>query len=699
MKKAKDIMTAKPFCLKVSDSVKHAAFEFRKKKIDGAPVVDERGKLVGLFTKGHVMDVVGLGLPDDTPVEKLMTTEVVTASMGTPVKDIWDTKVGRMPVVDKTGKVKGIITRTDLLKTYVREIELSHDKLEVILNAAYNAIIAVDKEGNITNWNQAAERITGILAKDAVDKRVMDVIPTTGLLDTLRTGECKYSKKIQFGNVTAITNRSPIIKGGKTIGAVSVFQDISDLEHIASELKASKELNKELNSLIDSVYDGLYITDGKGYTTRINKSYTRITGVKAEEVIGKHMQELVDVGYYSQSVTLIVLEKKQPVTIMHTIKGSKRCLITGNPIVDENGEIISVVTTVRDITELINLKEKLEKTERLTRKYHFELEHLRQQQMGSTEIIGQSKETKQLLDLAYRASQVDATVLLLGETGVGKDVIALTIHKNSPRKNGPFIKLNCAAIPESLLESELFGYEKGAFTGAQSKGKPGMFELADTGTILLDEIGDLPLNLQGKLLRVLQEMEVTRIGGTKPQKLDTRIIAATNKDLKLLAKKGEFREDLFYRLNVIPIEISPLRRRREDIPLLIIHYLNFFNSKYGSVKQFSSQALEVLYDYDWPGNVRELKNLIERLVVIVREDLIDRENIWALLYKQNLIGPDILSQVQDMSLEEAVADLERHMITKALDRHKSTRRAAAVLRVSQPTVVRKARKYGIKNNS
>jgi len=657
--------------------------------------VDEEGRVIGLFTKGHLMDVVAGGLPNTTPVKQLMKTEVITARVDTTFAELCQTKVGRLPVVDEENRITGIITRTDLLEAFYREVEQSHDKLKVILESLYNAIIAVDSNGIITNWNPAAERITGIAADKALGRFVMDIIPQSGLLEVLRTGECRYSKKIQFGPVTAITNRSPIIKDGKVTGAVAVLQDISDLEAIASELKASQALNKELDAIIDSVYEGLYITDGKGYTTRINKSYTRITGIKPEEVIGWHMKDLVDKGYYSQSVTLIVLEKKEPVTIMHTIKGSKRCLITGNPVFNEKGEIICVVTTVRDITELINLKEKLEKTEELTRKYHLELAHLRQQQLEKSEVVGQSRELKLVMDLAYRAAQVDANVLLLGETGVGKDVIALWIHKESPRKDGPFIKVNCAAIPESLLESELFGYEKGAFTGAQNKGKPGMFELADTGTILLDEVGDLPLSLQAKLLRVIQEKEITRIGGTKAQKLDLRIIAATNQDLAELVRKGRFREDLYYRLNVIPIHIPPLRERKEDIVLLAKHYLDYYNNKYNRRKQLHNSALEVMYKYDWPGNVRELRNLLERVVVIINEDVITRDHLKSLAEKSAKETP-AAEGIKQRRLEEAVAELEKQLIAKALESKGSTRKAAALLGVSQPTVVRKARKYGLR---
>ena len=571
------------------------------------------------------------------------------------------------------------------------------EKLKAILESVYNAIVAVDDHGIITIFNPAAERITGIPASKAVQRHVSEVIPNTGLLEILETGDYKYSQKIQFGGATAISNRAPIIKDNEIIGAVAVLQDISDLEAVSAELKASKELNKELDDIIDSVYDGLYITDGHGFTTRINSSYTRMTGIKPDEVLGRHMQELVEAGYFSQSVTLIVLEKKEPVTIMHTIKGEKRCLITGNPIFNEKGEITQVVTNVRDMTTLTDLKEKLEQTEELSRRYHLELEHLRKQQMEKSGALGQSLEMEHVLELAQRAAEVDATVLILGETGVGKEVIAREIHKKSPRSNGPFIKVNCAAIPENLLESELFGYDRGAFTGASNKGKPGMFELANSGTILLDEIGELPLALQVKLLRVLQEKEVARIGGTHSQDLDVRIIAATNQNLERQIKKGLFREDLFYRLNVIPIVIPPLRHRQEDISLLVKHYIVMFNKRYKKDKKLSADALEVLKHYSWPGNIRELKNLIERLVIMINEDTITPNHLREL---QNNRTSEINYSLQNVQpkLEEAVFSVEKQLIIRALKDYGSTRKAAKVLGVSQSTVVRKAKKHGITIN-
>jgi transcriptional regulator with PAS, ATPase and Fis domain len=306
---------------------------------------------------------------------------------------------------------------------------------------------------------------------------------------------------------------------------------------------------------------------------------------------------------------------------------------------------------------------------------------------------------KKVFDFAARVAQVDSTVLITGESGSGKEIVAKTIHKLSKRKDGPLIQINCGAIPENLLESELFGYEPGAFTGASKEGKLGMFELAENGTLFLDEIGELPLNLQVKLLRVLQEREIVRVGGIKPKKINVRIIAATNKDLEKMVEKGMFREDLYYRLNVVRIKIPPLRERKTDIPPLIQHFLRKFNEKYEMNKKISPEVIERLIAYDWPGNVRELENLIERLVVIVIEDIIELKHLPD--YLQASINSDHfqVSVSGIIPLKKASEDLEKQLISKALQKYGSTRKAAQILEVDQATIVRKAKKYNITNEA
>jgi transcriptional regulator with PAS, ATPase and Fis domain len=350
------------------------------------------------------------------------------------------------------------------------------------------------------------------------------------------------------------------------------------------------------------------------------------------------------------------------------------------------------------MTDLEQLQRRLEATVELNQRYVSELEQIRLQQLKMDDLVAKSATMQRVVEMAARIATVDSTVLIMGESGVGKEVITNKIHALSRRKNQPFIKINCGAIPENLLESELFGYAGGAFTGAKKDGKPGMFELASTGTLFLDEIGELPLGLQVKLLRVLQEKSLTRVGGVKPIPIDVRVIAATNKDLPVLVKMGAFRDDLYYRLNVFGIQIPPLRQRREDIPPLLYEMLRKVNLQYNLQKKFAPAAVERLVNYDWPGNVREMENLVERLVVLVNEPYIEPFHLPEVMQvKHETIGGEteavVLNRV--VPYKQAIEELEALLLERALGEHGSTRKVARILEVNQSTIVRKMKQYQI----
>ncbi|PWA12780.1 transcriptional regulator [Pueribacillus theae] len=456
-------------------------------------------------------------------------------------------------------------------------------------------------------------------------------------------------------------------------------------------LEETRQLNKILRLIIDSSYDAIFVADENAVGIIMNEAYTRITGVTPEELIGKNMQELVDQGIISESVTLKVLKEKRLVTIVQNVKGTE-LLVTGSPIYDENGKITHVVSNLRDISDLNRLKSELYETKVLTKKYLDEIEDFKQKEGARLlldGVIAQSKEMMQVLHLAKKVSQVDSTVLLQGESGVGKEIFANMIHLNSKRSDKPYIKVNCAAIPEKLLESELFGYEKGAFTGADRQGKPGYFEQAEGGTLFLDEIGEMPLDLQVKLLRVLQEYEVMRIGGTKTIKVNVRIISASNRNLEELVEKGEFRKDLFYRLNIVPIKIPPLRERKADIPPLAFYFLNKTNEKYDMNKHFHIDVIHRFEAYEWPGNIREMENLIERLVVTSDSEEITVNDLPGIfnLHSEN--------RIKEKTLKELIEEVERKAIIEAMLEHKTTRKAAAKLGISQSTLVKKMQRLKI----
>lgn len=457
-----------------------------------------------------------------------------------------------------------------------------------------------------------------------------------------------------------------------------------------------KEFNvsqEEWRAIIESSYDGIVICNREGVIEWVNTAYERITGIKRESVLGRKGKDLVAQGILSDYLADKILEAKKPLALVQTYNTGKVALLIGNPIFNQEGEITRIVFNVRDITEINLLRTELSEKLALTERYKEELELLRLKQLEFPHFIAKSNSMKQLLELVRAVARVDATVLILGESGSGKGEVAKLIHKMSPRKNGPFIVVNCAAIPDSLLESELFGYEMGAFSGARKEGKPGMFELAHKGTLFLDEIGDLSLNLQAKLLRVLQDREFIRLGGVKPVKVDVRIIAATNSNLEEKVRQGLFRKDLYYRLHVVPVTVPPLRERKEDIFPLVEHFLDRVKEKYGIPKYISEEVMELFYEYDWPGNVRELENLVERLAITSPGKVIKAVDL-----PENFRQVSARKKRKDkhhnfVSLRKVVEDAEGRVLLEAFDRYKSTYKVAQVLGISQSTAYRKIKYY------
>lgn len=554
------------------------------------------------------------------------------------------------------------------------------------LDSCFCGIMVLDLEGYIVYVNTTARTLLKIKKDIYVDRMHISEIDPVRWIDfkkVIATGEPQIGIPILKGIRPLITNRTPLCWKGELVGVISVVQDMEQFEDISHKLYEFQELNERIEAIINSSYDGIYVTDGDANTIKINKAYEIITGIKAAEVLGRNMRDLVREGYYSESVTLEVLKKKDVVTLTQKLKTGKKILVTGSPIFNELGKIIMVVTNVRDMTDLVNLNKQLQHSIEMTYAYK---ERLQQIQSNRSDLVMGSKGMQSVFDLVQRVSDTDATVLIHGETGVGKERIAEEIHAQSKRaKDGIMVKVNCGALPESLLESEIFGYEGGAFTGAKKEGKMGLFEVADNGTIFLDEVESMSLALQSKLLRVLQSFEITRVGGTKPRRINVRIVCATNKDLLQLIKEQNFREDLYYRLNVIPIYIPPLRERHKDIPLLVEMYLNKFNRKHGRRKSISRDALERMRSYAWPGNVRELVNLIERLVVVTHSDIITIHNLPSEFHTFENYTDKCLG----CSLKEYLASIEIAILRDAVKRYGNARRAAPHLGMDATTITRK----------
>lgn len=452
------------------------------------------------------------------------------------------------------------------------------------------------------------------------------------------------------------------------------------------EIISEKQL---LWRLVDSSFDGVFFTDGDGLVLYCNDSYLKISGLKREQILGRKIADMVKAGEIPDACSPDVIVQKKPVTKVINYYHGVSALVTSAPVFNERGQLIRVLSNVRDITQLIQLKEQLGE-------YSRRLRQAERAGRDDNKMLAVSKEMDNIVKTATRVASFSSPVLIQGESGVGKDMLARYIHDCSDAsENRPFVQINCSAIPETLLESELFGYEAGAFTGASNKGKMGLLEIANNGTLFLDEIGEMPLSLQVKMLQVLQTNVMFRVGGTKKVELNTRIIAATNSNLEKLMAAGRFRQDLFYRLNVIPIYIPPLRERKADLVPLIHHFLAKKNQKFNLNRKLSFTALELLSSYDWPGNVRELNNVIEQMMIMTEGDVIDEKCVPQFI-TQSVKKPlyiDTPDYFDSYDLNEIIAVVEREVIRKAIAEFGPLRNVSQHLGIDLSTLVRKKRKY------
>lgn len=444
------------------------------------------------------------------------------------------------------------------------------------------------------------------------------------------------------------------------------------------------KLEKSFSAIFESNYDGIYITVDKGTTLSINRHCNYAEGITANDI--SIDESAINVSFDEHTVS------NETVNVIQNIQKRKEISVSDDVVSD--GGIIRVINNIKNFDKI---KDELQETKKLAEKYQNELEFLRWEQTEPEDIIAQSPEMKKVINLAVRVAKVDSTVLIQGESGVGKGVLSKLIHNSSERKDGPFIKIDCGSIPENLLESELFGYEPGSFTGAEKSGKIGLIELANGGTLFLDEIGELPLNLQMKLLRVLQDKEIVRVGGKEAIPVDFRIIAATNRDLEEMVGQKRFRQDLYYRLNVVPIRILPLKDRKEDVKPLIEDCLKKFSKKYNLNKSLEPTALRHLMNYNWPGNVRELENIIEYLIVTTNSDKITREDLPEQILDYNN-GLPMVSIDRFTSMKDALDSVEKNLLVEAMRYSKSTEEMAKILQLDRSTITRKLQKHKIKTH-
>ena len=581
---------------------------------------------------------------------------------------------------------------------------------EIIIDSTHDGIIAVDEKERITIFNPAAEAITGIDAKTALGRHIGEVIEYTRLPAVMASGEPEVNWQLSLGSTTIVTSRMPIVDdGGRIIGAFAVFRDIGDVVELAEEVTNLKETRILSDAIFNSTQDAISVVDENGVHVSVNPAYTRVTGIPQEHVIGQPCNVDIAVG---NSIHVQVLETQQEIRGQRLRVGpmAKEVIVDAAPIIVK-GKLKGSVAVIKDLSEIRKLNNQLNEARRRIR--HLEAKYTFEDLIGSQQVF------QAAVEKARVAAATPATVLLDGESGTGKELFAHAIHNASERRDKNFIHLSCASLSEGVLESELFGYVEGAFTGAVKGGKAGLFEEANGGTIFLDEVGLLSLGTQAKLLRVLQEHEVRRVGGTQTVPIDARVIAATNLDLGEAVQRGDFREDLFYRLNVIPVHVPALRERPEDLSALISHLLRRINQEYGrAVASISPWALERLYTYPWPGNIRELENVLRRAVInlgmyetVVGEKHLpelgteclpperidpagceDNDEAESVATRYGATGGDAVV----LPLQEVVATAERSHLRRALEATAGNRtRAAALLGISLRSLQYKMKRYGV----
>ncbi|UPM54656.1 sigma 54-interacting transcriptional regulator [Gottfriedia acidiceleris] len=586
----------------------------------------------------------------------------------------------------------GYILREDILAELFKQENKSVDLLKSILTSIPMGTFVVDKNKVIVNCNDAGLKMIKSTSEKVINTKAETIFSGEQVDNVFATGKTILNQIQISDDMGVLVDYSPIFVDNEVEGVVIVVQDLPMVEEMASEIEYVKDLNKDLNAILSSIYDEILVVNRKGELIRYSENIIPgFWNVDLKELLGKSILEFENQGLFTPSVTKLVLEKKKKVSIVQETINGRKVLAVGNPVFDENMEIERIIIASRDITETSRLKTELKEMKKISEQYKKELEDIKSKDRFVKKLIYCSPKMEQIINQAKKIADFSSTVLLHGESGVGKEVIAQAIHQLGNRSSKPFLKLNCGAIPENLLESELFGYIKGAFTGADQN-KDGYFKQADEGVLFLDEIGEMPLHLQVKLLRVLQEQEVIPVGSTKPIKVNVQIIAATNKRLEKMVEERTFREDLYYRLNVIPLNIPPLRERIEDISLLAFHFLQQLNEKYNKSFHLTPDAINVLEFYSWPGNVRELQNIIERLVVSAEDQIINAEDVNQFLpnsYDFNKSKP-VINKV--IPLQEAIDYVEEQLIVLAMKQYKTTTKAAQVLGISQSSVSRKYQK-------
>ncbi len=624
-----NIMTHSFETLNPGDDLQRAALLMRRSKLDVLPVIGIDGRLIGLMTKVNLYDAVASGKLPNTPVNDFfIKKDVVTLQEGMSYDEVTEivknSRVGTAIVLNDQEKVVGIFTKARWIMAMFKNETILNNQMRVIIDSMHNGLVVVDSRGLVTRINQTAEKLFDITDSQAHGRPVPLRFQGLELEDVLAKGMVSIGIKSTHGDHSLLCNITPIINMGNISGAIIIFQDLTDLECIASELESVTKLYDTLQSVLEIAYDGIIVVDKKGIITMVNQSAAEFLHKPVETMVGKPVDKIVENSRLCEVVKTGVAELHQLQFI-----GGTPYVASRMPII-RDGKVLGAVGKIifSDFKDVRNLARKFIGLDQKIAYYKNQIHHGSNNRITFDQIITSHETFKTIKERAEIAAQGSSSILITGESGTGKELMAQSIHEAGVGRHKRLVKVNCAAIPADLLESEFFGYAPGAFTGAQKNGRQGKLALADGGTLFLDEIGDMGPNLQSKLLRVLQDKSFEPIGSNKTIRVNFRVIAATNQDLFKMIQEKRFRGDLYYRLNVIHFHIPPLRERPQDIILLVHFFIEKYNHILGSgIQDISDDAMNILIHHTWPGNVRELENVVERVANFVKSSTIETSDL------------------------------------------------------------------------
>ncbi|MFY0545682.1 sigma 54-interacting transcriptional regulator [Brevibacillus sp. H7] len=694
----KDMVSPVPFHLRPSDTIATAVRYMLETKFTVLPVQDS--ELVGVFTNSILYRLILAGVSLDEPLEPYLKQDLITIPSDTPYEEIEElvrnSDVGTGIVVDPDKRVVGLLTKTDIVMFLLRSSTLLREQLETLLQSITAGTLMLDQERRILYANSAFARITGTDAGILASKSLNEMLPELDAeIPSPHDGDPFVSKRVLLNGTPLLAQICAFSMLGGETGIIVVFQELTELEAIAEELESVKKWRNRLHTVLEHAYDGVVLVDEQGMIQFVSQGLSEFFRIDQQQLIHQPISRVLPQLDVSGTLESGLSDMSPPMEMNGIPYILKRIPIrAGDQVIGAVGQVM-----FRQLKELAEMAKRIHLLESQVAYYREELKKQIPVKYGLGSITTNDPAMLRLKRTASQAAKGRSTILIRGESGTGKELFAHAIHAESGRRNGPFISVNCAAIPEHLLESEFFGYAPGAFTGAERSGKPGKFDLANGGTLFLDEIGDMSPGLQAKLLRVLEEREFYRVGGTERIQVDVRILAATHQSLEDLVARGVFREDLFYRLNVISLDIPPLRERGGDILLLARQFVQELQLEHGTaVRELDPQVEQALLTYHWPGNVRELRNCIERALTFAEDGWIRLSDLPSSLrsgsharIEHKRAGNDSGATWKHKREQE-----EREMIIRILETCADNKsHAAKQLGMSRSTLYEKLKKYNL----